>query len=80
MTKQEYKELTDNCRFVRKYMQFYSKEDFLNHSKFIKEAYNDLDDIGKEVYMYYVFSKRYIAAKTLYKIWDYLNGYSDVPV
>ena len=80
MTKKEYRELTDNCRFVRQYMQFYSKEDFIKHSKFLKEVYSELDDIGKEVYMYYVFSKRYIGVKALYKFWDYLNGYSDAPV
>ena len=80
MTKKEYQELTDNCTFVRRYLQFYSKEDFMKHSEFIKEAYNDLDNIGKEVYMYYVFSKRYIRYKELCKIWDWLNNYADTPM
>lgn len=77
MTKKEYNELCDNCRFIRQSLQFYSKEDFVKNQKWIKMVYDELDNTGKEVYMYYIFSKRYINFKTVTRIWDYLNGYVD---
>lgn len=77
MTKTEYNEVCDNCRFIRRSLQFYSKQDFIQNKEYIKLVYKELEPIGKEVYMYYVFSKRYLNFKTVTRIWDYLNDYVD---
>lgn len=79
MTKEEYYNYLSDVDFISKEMQFYSYEDFMNNAEWIKRLYQKLNRNGKKMYMWYVFSKRYISFNKVSQIWDILNGIVDCP-
>lgn len=70
---EKYYEWEDAVDFIRKEMQFYSKEDFLNEKRLIKVMYMTCNDLEKQLYKWYVFS-RYMSYSFKCNIWEYLNN------
>lgn len=68
----EYEEWLNSCRFIRKEMQYYSYQDFLNEKLGIKLLYIASNDLTKELYKYYVYSRQ-MSYDRKKEIWDYLN-------
>lgn len=63
------------CRFIHENMWFITYTDFCDRRDGIKRLFEQMDDVGKEFYMWYVYSNVHMKEQFKNAIWDYLNGY-----
>ena len=69
----DYYEWEEAVDFIRKEMQFYSKEDFLRERVGIKILYMSSNSLEQQLYKWYVYS-RCLSYSQKCTIWDYLNN------
>ena len=72
MKKEEYERWYRSCDFIRKELQFYSFEDFLDQAVYTRKLYLQCKPLIRQLYQWYVY-----ASPLLYKqkqgIWEFLN-------
>lgn len=69
----KYYEWEESVEFIRRELQFYSKEDFLEHKSAIKALYIASNDLEKQLYKWYVYS-RCMSYALKCNIWEFLNN------
>lgn len=74
MNSEKIREMYNGGELINCHMKFYSYKDFKVYGKKIKRLYQQLDSLEVELYMWYVYSNRYISIYHLNQIWEYLNG------
>lgn len=70
---EKYYEWEEAVDFIRTEMQFYSKEDFLAERKAIRYLYMTCNDLEKQLYKWYVYS-RCMSYSFKCNVWEYLNN------
>lgn len=63
------------CRFIHENMWFITYTDFCMNRNAIKRLYEQLNEDGREFYMWYVYANIHMKENFKNAIWDYLNGY-----
>lgn len=62
---------------IRENMRFVNFCDFYDRRVFIRTLYIDLSSENKQLYKYYVYSRRILKDKVCDMIWEYLNVVDD---
>lgn len=63
-----------NIRFIDAELKWYTRDDFLNNCKTIKQLYKKMKYNEKQIYKWYCYANINITMYQKNKIWDYLNG------
>ena len=74
MNKKELKEWYKACDFIKKEMQFYSFQDFLNEMEYIKFYFENSNYDIRQLYQWYVFANVNVSNKQKNLIWDYITN------
>lgn len=69
----KYYEWEEAVDFIKRELQFYSKQDFLEHRAAIKALFITCNNLEKQLYKWYVMS-RCLSYSQRCIIWDYLNN------
>ena len=69
----KYYEWEDAVDFIKKELQFYSKDDFLQHKYAIRALYWTCNNLEKQLYKWYVYS-RCMSYSFKCNIWEFLNN------
>lgn len=62
---------------VNPQLTFITYRSFYERSKIIRSIYQTLSNDDKQVYKYYVYSRRLLHEKTCDAIWEYINAEDD---
>ena len=76
MTNEEYKLWYESVDFIQDFMQFYSFNDFVEHSLKIKSFYLGLPRQARKLYQWYVFAGS-LSYSHKQVVWDFVNGVMD---
>ena len=74
MKKREYEDWFKACDFIKKEMQFYSFQDFLNEMEYIKFYFENSNYYIRQLYQWYVFANVNVSNKQKNLIWDYITN------
>ncbi len=58
---------------IKASVKFVGYRDFFNYCDYIKKEYKHMIHDDKQVYKYYIYSRRYLNEYTCDLIWNYLN-------